>query len=83
MIFSLFFFLHQTYALDSGFLTTSPTFGLASRDSHQLRDDTASTDRPLETQFIETPKKLRTPGWLAIDRICFGVGLMALAWTLV
>ncbi|XP_060604300.1 nuclear protein MDM1-like isoform X3 [Ruditapes philippinarum] len=54
----------------------TPTFGMPSRDTHALRDDDASTDRELRTQFVYTPAKLQakeTPGGLsAIDE---GYGL--------
>ncbi|XP_053378346.1 nuclear protein MDM1-like isoform X5 [Mercenaria mercenaria] len=57
----------KTYQLCS----TTPTFGMPSRDTHALRDEDASTDRELHTQFVYTPAKPKakdTPGGLsAID----------------
>ena len=54
--------------MDSGFLTTTPTCGLPSRDAHFLRDDAASTDRPLGTQFVSSPQKARTPGKFGVNK---------------
>lgn len=38
-------------------LAESPTFGKPSYDSHVLRDDFASEDRPLITRYVDTPLK--------------------------
>ena len=59
--FSLFVMIHvdfsQTYDVKRGPLETTPTFGLPSRDTHFLRDDEVSVDKPLETVFVDSPAK--------------------------
>ena len=56
-------FTLQTYSAMSGRIAPTPTLGLPSRDTHALRDDSASTDRPLSTQYVENLAKPRlTPG---------------------
>ena len=58
---SFFVMLHvdfsQTYDVKRGPLETTPTFGLPSRDTHFLRDDEVSVDKPLETVFVDSPAK--------------------------
>ena len=58
---SLFVMVHvdfsQTYDVKRGPLETTPTFGLPSRDTHFLRDDEVSVDKPLETVFVDSPAK--------------------------
>ncbi|XP_052249226.1 nuclear protein MDM1-like isoform X6 [Dreissena polymorpha] len=59
----------RTYTAFQGDISASPTLGLATRDYHALRDDSASTDRPLVTKYVENRARPRlTPGLLsAID----------------
>lgn len=45
-----------------GPLATTPTFGLASKDTHFLRDEEVSVDKPLETVFVDSPAKVRMTG---------------------
>ncbi|XP_061187580.1 nuclear protein MDM1-like isoform X2 [Saccostrea echinata] len=40
-------------------ISTSPTFGLPSKDTHILRDDEVSVDKPLETVFVDSPAKIK------------------------
>lgn len=49
----------QTYNVKKGPLATTPTFGLPSKDTHFLRDDEVSVDKPLETVFVDSPAKVR------------------------
>ncbi|XP_078340152.1 nuclear protein MDM1-like isoform X7 [Crassostrea virginica] len=49
--------LAKTYDVKRGPLETTPTFGLPSRDTHFLRDDEVSVDKPLETVFMDSPAK--------------------------
>ncbi|ELU03143.1 hypothetical protein CAPTEDRAFT_223023, partial [Capitella teleta] len=36
-----------------------PTFGMPTRDTHELLDEEASTDRPLATHYVQTPQNAR------------------------
>uniref|UniRef100_K1QZU5 Nuclear protein MDM1 n=1 Tax=Magallana gigas TaxID=29159 RepID=K1QZU5_MAGGI len=54
--------LAKTYDVKKGPLATTPTFGLASKDTHFLRDDEVSVDKPLETVFVDSPAKVRMTG---------------------
>ncbi|KAL4225978.1 hypothetical protein ACF0H5_013965 [Mactra antiquata] len=56
----------KTYKLSTnqGNISAAPTFGMPSRDTHALRDDDASVDKELRTQFVYTPVK-PTPGGLS------------------
>lgn len=56
------YIFHQTYDVKKGPLATTPTFGLASKDTHFLRDDEVSVDKPLETVFVDSPAKVRMTG---------------------
>ncbi|KAK3103330.1 hypothetical protein FSP39_018545 [Pinctada imbricata] len=47
----------KTYNVRHGTLSATPTFGSPSKDTHFLRDDDASVDRPLQTTFVDTPIK--------------------------
>lgn len=48
----------QTYdVVNKSQLVCNPTFGKPSPDSLPLRDDEASTDRPLMTTFVDSPVK--------------------------
>lgn len=49
----------KTYNVKKGPLATTPTFGLPSKDTHFLRDDEVSVDKPLETVFVDSPAKVR------------------------
>lgn len=65
----------QTFKLSAneGNISAAPTFGMPSRDSHALRDDDASIDRELRTQFVYTPAKA-TPGnvyLIIVQFICY------------
>ncbi|XP_052781310.1 nuclear protein MDM1-like isoform X3 [Mya arenaria] len=63
----------KTYTACSGRILATPTCGLPSRDTHALRDDDASTDRPLQTQFVDNIAKPRlTPGLLSTIGEGFG-----------
>lgn len=48
--------LLQTFSRDMYPVSMSPTFGMPSRDTHFLRDDSASEDRYLQTSFVNQPK---------------------------
>lgn len=49
----------KTYNVKKGPLATTPTFGLPSKDTHFLRDDEVSVDKPLETVFVDSLAKVR------------------------
>ena len=54
----------QTFTVHHGGIAPTPTFGLATRDTHALRDYDAPGDKPLTTEFVHTPVrgKLDRPG---------------------
>ncbi|XP_052106918.1 nuclear protein MDM1-like isoform X2 [Mytilus californianus] len=52
--------LFKTYDVSKAKLVCNPTFGKPSPDTHPLRDDEASTDRPMLTTFVDTPAKSLT-----------------------
>ncbi|KAK3610918.1 hypothetical protein CHS0354_017399 [Potamilus streckersoni] len=47
----------KVYDVEHGPVNANPTFGMPSRDTHILRDDDASIDRPMQTQYVYTPLK--------------------------
>ncbi|KAL3851710.1 hypothetical protein ACJMK2_015437 [Sinanodonta woodiana] len=47
----------KVYDVEHGPVNANPTFGMPSRDTHILRDDDASIDRPMQTQYVYTPFK--------------------------
>lgn len=49
--------LFKTFDARKAKLVCSPTFGKPSPDTHLLRDDEASTDRPMLTTFVDSPVK--------------------------
>lgn len=49
--------MFQTYDVSKTKFVCDPTFGKPSPDTHPLRDDEASTDRPMLTTFVDTPAK--------------------------
>ncbi|XP_063437267.1 nuclear protein MDM1-like isoform X1 [Mytilus trossulus] len=49
--------LFKTYDVNKTKYVCDPTFGKPSPDTHPLRDDEASTDRPMLTTFVDTPAK--------------------------
>lgn len=54
---TVFNYIFQTYDVSKTKLACNPTFGKPSPDTHPLRDDEASTDRPMLTTFVDTPAK--------------------------
>ncbi|KAJ8301554.1 hypothetical protein KUTeg_020541 [Tegillarca granosa] len=48
------------FDLKKGNIAPTPTFGMPSRDSHFLRDDSESVDQPLTTSYVHSPIKLST-----------------------
>ena len=53
--------LFKTFDVNKAKLSCSPTYGKPSPDTHLLRDDDASTDRPMLTTFVDSPVKCQPP----------------------